>query len=245
MDTRSREGEGISLPGFLSQCFLISVIFYLWSSPLIQPVKIMAVLFHELSHGLMALASGGKVLNIVITADEGGACETEGGMTLLIVSAGYLGSMLFGGLILYLSKNRGALPVVYTLLTLLLGTAIFTVLHEPYSRTFAMGLAGSFIFAGLLAPTILGALFLRILGTVSCLYSLFDIYWDILANNRPGYTAENDAVAFSSLTGIPAEAVGLLWLGASTLFFFFILKIMISGGPEAVPQEAKTASAQA
>src|SRR5262249_15365320 len=180
-----------------------------------------------------------------ITSDEGGACETEGGIALLIVSSGYLGSMMFGGLILYLSRFRGGLPVVYTLLTLLLGAAIFTVLHEPYSRTFAMGLAGSFIFAGLLAPAVLGALFLRVLGTVNCLYSLFDIYWDILANNRPGYTAENDAVAFSSLTGIPPEVVGLLWLGASALFFLFILKMMVQGGPEAVPQEAKTASARA
>lgn len=245
MGTESRESEAISIPSFLSQCFLISVVFYLWASPVIQPVKIMAVLFHEMSHGLMALASGGKVLNIVITADEGGACETEGGVALLIVSSGYLGSMFFGGLILYLSKHRGALPVVYTLLTLLLGAAIFTVLHEPYSRTFAMGLAASFVFAGLLAPAVIGALFLRVLGTVNCLYSLFDIYWDILANNRPGYTPENDAVAFSSLTGVPAEAVGLLWLGASTFFFFFILKRMIAGSQAPVPQEAKAATARA
>lgn len=205
------------------QAFLMTVVFYMWSSPVIQPIKIMVVLFHEMSHGLMALASGGEVLRIVVTADEGGACETAGGVGELIVSAGYLGSMLFGGLILYLSKIRACVPMVYSLLALILAAAIFSVLHDPYSRTFATGLAGCFIFLGLLAPVFLGVLFLRILGTVSCLYSIIDIYSDILATGAETL-AENDAVAFSNLTGVPASTVGLIWLCVSVVFFLFVLK---------------------
>jgi hypothetical protein len=220
--------EGVSVPRVVWQCFLISAVFYLWASPVIQPVKIMVVLFHEMSHGLMALASGGRVLDIVITSDEGGACETEGGAALLIVSAGYLGSMFFGGLLLYLSRFKGCVPIVFTALTLTLGAAIFTVLHDPYSRTFASALAGSFVFAGLLSPAVVGAFFLRILGTVSCLYSIFDIYWDVIANGSPGKLAENDATAFSQLTGMPSEAVGLLWLGVSAVYFLAVLKIVVS-----------------
>ena len=226
MGSSSPENEGISVTNVIAQSLLICAVFYLWSSPVIQPVKIMVVLFHEISHGLMALASGGKVMSIVITADEGGACETEGGLPLLIVSAGYLGSMFVGGLLLYLSRFRGGVPVVYTLLTLTLGGAIFTVLHDPYSRTFATALAGSFLMVGLLAPALLGALFLRVLGTVSCLYSILDIYWDVLA--KPAYAAENDAVAFSSLTGVPPQAVGLAWLGVSAVYFFVVLKIIVT-----------------
>ena len=135
--------------------------------------------------------------------------------------------------------------MVYTLLTLLLATAIFTVLHDPYSRTFAMALAGSFIFAGLLAPALIGALFLRVLGTVSCLYSLFDIYWDILANDRPGYTAENDAVAFASLAGLPPQLVGVLWLAISIIYFALVLKMILISVPAPVPHAGKAASARA
>jgi hypothetical protein len=229
--------EGVSVPLIVWQCFLTSAVFYMWASPVIQPVKLMVVLFHEMSHGLMALASGGSVLEIVITADEGGACATEGGAAILIVSAGYLGSMFFGGLLLYLSRFKGCVPVVFTALTLVLGAAIFTVLHDPYSRTFASALAASFLFVGLFSPTVVGAFFLRILGTVSCLYSIFDIYWDILAEGSSSL-GQNDAVAFSELTGIPSDAVGMMWLAVSTLYFLVVLKIIVTQGVARAPARA-------
>ena len=42
----------------------------------------------------------GKIISIEISHLEGGRCITSGGFRLLVISAGYLGSMLFGGLIL-------------------------------------------------------------------------------------------------------------------------------------------------
>lgn len=245
MEAASETSEGFSISQVCWQCLLMCLVFYLWYSPVIQPVKIMVVLFHEMSHGLMAIASGGQVLQIGITADEGGACETEGGIPLLIVSAGYLGSMFFGGLLLYLSRFRRLVPAVYTLLTLTVAAAIFTVLHDPYSRTFATALAASFIFMGILAPALLGALFLQLLGTVSCLYSIFDIYWDVLASGRPGYVVENDAAAFASLTGMSAQAVGALWLAISVVYFLCVLKLLIKPLPVSIPEDGKAASAPA
>jgi hypothetical protein len=226
MGETAEYSEDLSLHSLVLQCALIGLAFYLWSSPVVQPVKVMAVLFHEMSHGLVALMTGGEVLSITVTADEGGACETRGGHEILIVSAGYLGSMFFGGLLLYLSKFRACVPVVYTLLTLTLAGAIFTVLHDPYSRTFATALAASFILVGLLAPVLLGSLFLRVLGTVSCLYSMLDIYGDIL-EDRPGSEADHDAAAFSAMTGIPVTAVGFLWLAVSVAFFFWTLRALL------------------
>ncbi len=236
--------DSFSVSQFIMQCGLICAVFGLWHSPLIQPVKLMVVLFHELSHGLMALFSGGQVHNVILTADEGGACETSGGVPLFIVSAGYLGSMTMGGLMLYLSRVKGCVTLVYILLFMTLTAAIFTVLRDPYSRRFATGLAAAFLVLGFLVPTLLGALFLRILGTVSCLYSIFDIYWDVLATDRPGYTPENDAVAIANLTGVSPHVVGLLWLGLSVLFFLALLKIMVLREPGVLP-EAKQLPATA
>ena len=226
-NTRSAGAE-LSAWSLFLQCSLMGVVFYLWSSPVMQPVKIMVVLFHEMSHGIVALASGGQVRSIMVTADEGGACETVGGVALLIVSAGYLGSMFFGGLLLYLSNIRGSAPIVYTLLTLVLASAIMTVLHDPYSRTFATALAGSFICIGLLAPNWVAVFFLRVLGTVSCLYSMIDIYSDILATPST-HVADNDATAFARLTGIPPATVGIVWLLASFVFFLVVLKSTLRG----------------
>jgi hypothetical protein len=244
MGAAHEHNEEFSPQLLVFQCFLTAVVFHLWSSPILQPIKIMVVLFHEMSHGLMAILSGGEVVEIVITPDEGGACETSGGIGLLIVSAGYLGSMFFGGLLLYLSKFRGSVPVVYTFLSLILAAAIFTVLEDPYPRTFATALAGCFIFLGLLAPAFLGVFFLRALGTVSCLYSIFDIYWDVLADDRPLHAVQNDAVAFADMTGIPASTVGLAWLVLSAGFFLVVLKSALTRGEGGPAPRAEPARAQ-
>ena len=229
-----QNSEGISVTHVVLQFILICMTFALWTSPIIQPVKIMVVLFHEMSHGLMALVTGGQVINVVITPDEGGLCETEGGVVPLIVSAGYLGSMFFGGLLLYLSKFRSAVSVVYTVLTIVLAAAIFTVLQDPFSRTFATGLAGAFIFLGLLAPAFLASLFLQLLGTVSCLYSIFDIYGDVVVSDG----VENDAQIFSDLTGVSPNLVGFVWLAISVVYFVTVLRFFVLRRDEPTPQPA-------
>jgi hypothetical protein len=237
MATSSEPAEGISLQDIILQFSLMCLVFYLWSSPLIQPIKLMVVLFHEMSHGFMALATGGKVLAIEITADEGGSCETEGGIALLIVGAGYLGSMLFGGTLLCLSRQRAYVPVVYGILALTLGAAFCTVLRDSYSRTFASALAGTFVVLGFLSPAFLGGFVLRLLGTVSCLYSIFDIYWDVLAD-RGGAAVPNDAIVFAELAGMTPQAVGMAWLVASVLFFLVVLKVTLAAGPASRPAPA-------
>jgi len=242
---------GISLQNVIMQLALMGVVFYLWSSPLIQPVKLMVVLFHEMSHGLMAIATGGKVIAIEITANEGGACETEGGSAAMIVSAGYLGSMLFGSLVLYLSRARHFVPIVYGILTLLLVAAIATVLRDSYSRTFASCFAGVFIVLGFIMPAGIGAFGLRALGTFACVYSIFDIYWDILAKRTDG-PVFNDATAFSEITGVAPQMVGMAWLVTCMVFFLFTMRAALlhdipsssgSGGDGAAGKKAAPATA--
>ena len=227
MSTPADKTDDLSISQLITQGLLFCAVFFAWSSPAIQPVKIMVVLFHEMSHGLMALATGGTVLNIVVTWEEGGFCETEGGVPALVVSAGYLGSMFFGGLLLYLSRFRDYVPVVYTILTLTLAAAILTVLNDPFTRSFATGLAAAFLLLGLLAPLLVSGLFLQLLGTVSCLYCLFDIYGDVLVARGPVGGVENDATVFSQLTGVSPTLVGFAWLAVSFGYFLTILRFVV------------------
>jgi hypothetical protein len=229
------ERGGVSLPSLLLQICLILLSFLLWQEPFIQPLKLLVVLLHEMSHGLMALATGGTVHEIRITPQEGGACRSEGGNGILVASAGYLGSMFFGGMILRAARGGSSVPVCYALLALLVLGAAVTVLHDPYSRTFALALAGSFIFLGLVAPAFVGALFMRAIGTVSCLYAIFDIYADLLAPGAGQGEMENDAQAFAALTGVPEGAVGFLWLAISLLFFVAVLRSSLEAPARASP----------
>jgi hypothetical protein len=68
------------------------------------PLDWVQVFFHELSHGLAALLTGGRILAIALTLDSAGSCRSAGGLLLLVLFAGYAGSAFWGWLI-YLSVS--------------------------------------------------------------------------------------------------------------------------------------------
>src|SRR5690348_6920651 len=72
----------------------------LWNVPVLKllfyPFRILNVFIHELSHGFAAAMTGGKFQRFVILPDLGIAFS-GGGMQWIVLSAGYLGSALFGG----------------------------------------------------------------------------------------------------------------------------------------------------
>jgi hypothetical protein len=78
------------------------VIFGIWNIPgarlLINPLKLLTIGFHELCHISAAILTGGTVLRVTIDPILGGATIVEGGHPPTILSAGYFGSTMFGGL---------------------------------------------------------------------------------------------------------------------------------------------------
>ena len=111
----------------------------------------------------------------------------------------------------------------------------FTFQPMTDSRTFAAVMAGLFVVVGFLVPSALAGLALRLIGTVSCLYSIFDIYWDVLAE-RGDQTVQNDAVVFSALSGVSPQSVGMAWLVGAVIFFLFTLRSSLRMDPEELQQ---------
>ena len=69
-----------------------AVLWLLWPTPIVYPLKVFVVFLHELSHGLMAVATGGRIESIALDWREGGETVSLGGSAILTLSAGYLGS---------------------------------------------------------------------------------------------------------------------------------------------------------
>jgi hypothetical protein len=63
------------------------------------PFNWLETYFHELSHGLAALATGGHVERIELYLTGGGKCFTVGGRSSVIAFAGYTGAILWGAAI--------------------------------------------------------------------------------------------------------------------------------------------------
>lgn len=187
----------------------LSAVWLLWWSPVIYPLKLFVVLLHEASHAAMAVATGGMVQRIVVTPDQGGICFCPGGNAFLTLSAGYLGSLAWGALIVVLARARRPAP---RNTTTLIGVAVL-VLTALYVRNAFGVLFGAMFGAALLSlraarPSV-HVVVLTALGLTSCLYALLDIKSDVL--DRPHL--ESDAHMLATMTGVPTGVWGVLWIG--------------------------------
>ena len=187
----------------------LTVVWLLWWSPVIYPLKLFVVLLHEASHAAMAVATGGEIHRIVVTPDQGGVCYCPGGNAFLTLSAGYLGSLGWGAAILMLARTKRPGP---RNVTTAIGVAVL-VLTALYVRNGFGILFGALFGAALIALRSAGrtvhVLTLTGLGLTSGLYALLDIKSDVL--DRP--YLESDARLLAEMTGVPTVVWGVVWIG--------------------------------
>ncbi len=190
---------------------LIALIWFFWNSWLIFPLKILVVFFHELSHALTALATGGKVDHVEIVAAQGGVCWTSGGNRFLILTAGYLGSLIWGGIILLLAArtewDRAATAFLGAVLLLAGLVWVRPLASFGFVSTTLTGVAVA--ASALFLPNTVNDLLLKIIGLTSVAYAILDIKQDIL--DRP-HILESDAAQLARYTGLPTLFWGVVWI---------------------------------
>jgi hypothetical protein len=196
-------------------------LWFFWNTPIVYPLKIFVVLLHEISHGAMALATGGTIDRIVITANEGGLCQCPGGNTFLVLSAGYLGSLLWGVAILWAARGRGATPRIAAAVigALVIGVTLMYV-RNPFGLLFGVAFGGVLIMAGRQLPVEGNAALLTALGLTSCLYAVLDIKSDVL--ERPELMS--DARMLAEVTGVPTLFWGILWIALALFVSGWLLR---------------------
>ncbi|KAH9970973.1 peptidase M50B-like-domain-containing protein [Lactifluus volemus] len=78
------------------------VLFGLWNIPgvrlIINPLKLFAIGWHELSHAICAVLTGGAIMGMSINPTTGGCTRVHGGHPPSILCSGYVGSSVLGGL---------------------------------------------------------------------------------------------------------------------------------------------------
>ena len=197
------------------------VLWLLWATPLVFPLKLFVVLLHELSHGLAAVVTGGTIERIVIEANEGGATLTRGGNAFLILTAGYLGSLLWGLLLIELAGTRPRIAraaLMTMAVIVLLVAALFVRNAFGFLFTLVFG-AVLLIGARKLSPPGV-AIVLLVLGMTSAFYALLDIRSDIFA--RP--ELQSDARMLYEMTRIHTLVWGSLWVIVAAVVCWFAVK---------------------
>ncbi len=191
-----------------------SAIWFLWDTPAVYPLKVFVVLLHEISHAMVAVATGGTIDKIVLDPNQGGACYCPGGSAFLTLSAGYLGSLAWGGLLVSAGqmKRINSRWVTGAVGLLVIG---LTIAYVRSSFGFWFGLAfGSVLVLGAVRLSVaVNQGILLTLGLTSCLYAILDIKSDVI--DRP--ELRSDAAMLGELTGIDTVVWGGLWIVIAVL----------------------------
>ena len=224
----------------------ISVV--LWFIPfaefLTYPFRIFVTFIHEGGHALAALLTRNSVASLsVATNASGETYTTHGGLfsQVLISSAGYIGSMAFGALLLILIRKAIAARLVLLGSAILIFalTMIFGLIKPIFWMTAWSGIpftlfAGLFISAALIliarfASAKVATFFVSFLAVQSVLNALFDLKTVFFLSAPFGPTVPTDAVNMARATGIPAIFWTVIWISLALGILWFAMRLYVAG----------------
>ncbi|GAA5079306.1 hypothetical protein GCM10023209_31380 [Roseibacterium beibuensis] len=187
---------------------ILAVVFMLWSTPVILPLKLLVVFFHELSHGLAAILTGGSIETISVSFQQGGEAWTRGGSRFAILTAGYLGSLLIGvGLLWAALRSTADRAVLGGLGALMLVVLVLYVRDLP-AALICLGTGAALLAGARYLPRQGCDLALRVIGLSSLLYVPYDIFDDTLRRSA----LRSDARMLAEEVGGTTVMWGALWL---------------------------------
>ena len=205
---------------------LITLALVFWDTIVIYPIKLFVVMLHEMSHGLMAVAYGGEIIEIQIDKRIGGYCQftmqPSFWGSFMTASAGYLGSLFWGSLILLLavkSEKDKYITLVIGIVLLILTYFVFKS-GEFFGTAMTLGLGVFMLLAFRFLGNIFHDLWLKFIGITSCIYVVLDIKDDLIDRTDIG----SDADSISELIGVSSVGVGIVWMATAVLNIFFVLR---------------------
>ena len=220
----------------------------LWFIPYVEfltyPFRIFVTFIHEGGHALAALLTGNSVASLTVAPNASGEVySTHGGVfsQMLISSAGYIGAMGFGALLLVLIRKAIAARLV------LLGCGIFvftlTMIYGLIKPIFSLNawsgipftlLAGTAIAVGLVliarfATARVATFFTSFLAVQCVLNALFDLKTVFFLSSPFGPTVPTDAVNMANATGIPAMFWTVIWIAVALSILWCVMRLYVAG----------------
>jgi hypothetical protein len=218
----------------------------LWFVPyawvLTYPFQLFVTFIHEGGHALAAVLTGNSVRSLSVALDTSGLTETltpaEGGFLsrMLISSAGYLGAIAFGALLLWLVRLKVKARVVLVGSAVVIAglTAVFGFLVPLTNLSLSpfTVIAGSLLTAGLLAAAkFLGprarnflVSFLAVQCVLDAVFNLRDLFFLSVATDAP-----TDARNMELLTGVPSIFWAIFWIVVSVVILSLVLRAYVAG----------------
>ncbi|MEO0904130.1 MAG: M50 family metallopeptidase, partial [Pseudomonadota bacterium] len=179
---------------------LTAAVFACWQTAAIVPLKILIVFFHEASHAIATLLTGGEVVSLSVSADQGGLVLSRGGSRFWTLTAGYLGSLLIGvTLLIAATKTTWDRQIMALTGIITLVIAGFYV-REVFALGFTIGTGIAMIAAAAMLNHSVNDMILRVIGLTSMIYVPYDIFSDTIARSNLRSDARMLAEEFGGTT---------------------------------------------
>ncbi|TDR47687.1 peptidase M50B-like protein [Tahibacter aquaticus] len=205
---------------------LALVLLVLWQIPgvglVVYPFRLFGTFVHEISHGLAALATGGNFHRFTVSPDLSGLAWSSGGWGWVISSAGYIGSAVFGGLLILLAARGFTSRGLLIALGLLLAAMCLLFVRNLFGIGTGLGLAALMLLAGYRLRPPWSDLLLLVLALQLVLDGFNSLF--TLLRLSAGSNVQTDAMSMAQATGIPALIWTLIWAAISAAMLLFALR---------------------
>jgi hypothetical protein len=157
----------------------VVIIAILWNVPYVRwslwPFKMLVIAFHEFSHALAAVLTGGKVKSISLDPNEGGVTHMLGGKGGVTLPAGYLGSSLIGALLTFCGFDIVASKVASIVLGVCFMLTLWWARRDWLTIVTIVLAIGLIIASWFIAHGAALRFVVLFIGVMSSLYSVWDI----------------------------------------------------------------------
>ena len=198
----------------------LGLIVLLWHHALVYPLKLLVVFFHEASHALVTVATGGTVRSMAIDPQQGGQVIAVGGNRFLSLSAGYLGSLAWGMVIYLLATGTRRQQTIMVVLGLTVAGIAVLYVRNLFGLAFGCLAGCGMLAAGWWVRPAVNGFLLRLIGLTSMLYAPLDIYSDTIARSQ----LRSDARMLAEEFGGATVVWGGLWMVISLLAVVYCLR---------------------
>jgi hypothetical protein len=231
-------------PQAMTLLFAAALSIALWFVPFAEvlsyPFRIFVTFIHEGGHAVAALLTGNSVQSLSVAINASGETyTTQGGAfsQMFVSSAGYLGAMTFGALLLVLIRRAVAARVVLagSALVILVLTTVFGLFKPlvagswgsltgiPFTFFAGIMLAIGLVAVARFASARVATFVVSLLAVQCVLNALLDLKTVFFLSSPFAPAVPNDAVNMSHATGIPAIVWAIIWI----VFAFGILSLAL------------------
>lgn len=224
----------------IATAITIALWFIPYAEILTYPFRLFVTFIHEGGHAIAALLTGNSVAGLSVAVNASGETyTTKGGLIsqIFVSSAGYLGAMAYGALLLVLIRRAVAARIV-----LLASAAFILLLTTVFGlwKPLSYGMWGQFSLFTLLAGVLLSlglvviarrasartaSFFVSFLAVQCILNALLDLKTVFFLSTPFGPSVPTDAVNMANATGVPAIFWAIIWIGVALLILSTAMRV--------------------